>query len=249
MEEAIRRKLQEIQDMATTLHRSLVEEFGEDMFNEGGCLFLGRFYAESNRIYFGLNPGTRGLESGQPFKVELEQGDDFNPPFRNPEEGNRLFAYWRNWARFLSRHQDLSDWFNDRVTSTFLVPWRTRDGAQLDEMNEATEGKVFEYSGRLVRRMIEHHSAELLIVSGKRSLHLLNELMPGPAWDWREINASFEGPGAIYQWRRKTLRLDREITVLQIPHFSYARNLDSLSTFAGWLRNQVGPFGLRERLG
>jgi len=235
-------KLKEIQEMALSLHRSLVDEFRDECFKRGGCLFLGKFYAESDLIYFGLNPGLTG-EAVDPFDVQL-RADGYNPPFLNSEEGNRTFSYWRNWDKFLSNHPDLRTWFNERVTSTFMVPWRTANVRELERLNTATGGKVFRYSGQLLRKMIEHHQARLIMVGGKRCLHLLNQLMDGP-WDPKEVETPCEGPGRIYQWRCRRLLLGKSaIKILQVPHFARANDLRKLSIFADWLKRKLKEFGM-----
>lgn len=234
-------KFREISEMANEFH-DLLRGIGD--FKKGGCLFLGRFYAQSDRIYFGLNPGIEGLDLANPlpFVVQLETGEGLNPPFCNHEDGNRIFAYWRNWRTFLAQHPDLEKWFNDRVTSAFLVPWRTRDAAELASLNRATSGKLLDYSGELVRKMIEHHRARLLVVAGRVSLSLLNELLDKP-WRPEELERH-EGPGGIYQWRKLSVKAGENVTVLQVPHFSRANSPVRLRTLAHWLRQQLGGFGL-----
>lgn len=247
MDRSAQEKLSEIQEMARRFHSELKKEFDAEMFSEGGCLFLGRNYGQSDRIYFGLNPGTGGLKLGHPFDVEVEHDGSSNRPFNNSDQANKDIRYFGNWHRFLSAHADLRRWFNDRVTSTFLVPWRTHNGEELADLSEATDGKLYNYSGQLVRKMTEHHDAKLLIVGAKRGLHLLNELLgvtainSGGPWDPRDVEKPFDGPGGIYQWRKRCFD---GVTVLQIPHFSWARSLAKLEGFAAWLREELRPFGL-----
>ena len=72
MDRSAQEKLSEIQEMARRFHSELKKELDAEMFGDGGCLFLGRNYGQSDRIYFGLNPGTGGLKPGHPFDVEVE---------------------------------------------------------------------------------------------------------------------------------------------------------------------------------
>jgi hypothetical protein len=237
-------KLKEIQEMGLAFHNSLVAEFDKDLFREGGCLFLGKFYADSNTISFGINPGTGGLKSGHPFGVDLDKEEGSNRPFKCSERARKDIRLFGNWHRFLSECPDLCRWFNDRVTSTFLVPWRTENTRELAKLNKTTKGKIYEYSGKLVLRMIDHHEATLLIVAGKRGLHLLNEVLPGGPWVPKELERLFFGPGGFYQWRKRFLTLNNRITVLQILHFARASNLEKLKELAQRLRDELKPFGL-----
>lgn len=236
-------KLNEIQEMARWFHDALCRDFEPEMFTEGGSLLLGKYYSESTYLYFGLNPGYAG-EPPLGFDVELRA--EYNPPFHNSDGDNRLFPYWRTWERFLSRHADLFHWFNDRVTSAFLVPWRTRKSSDLGELNAVTSGRLFAYAGELVNKMIEHHEATLLIVAGKCGLQLLNRIL-GNRWVLNELDNPREGPGGLYQWRRRLLPPENKTVVLQIPHFSRARSHAKLDAMAVWLREQLGPFGLISR--
>lgn len=238
-------KLSDIQNMALDFNKRLQRHAPD-----GGCLFLGRFYAESRRIFPGLNPGG----PSRTFNVNLTDHHGYNPPFHNPDPQRKDNAFWRNCEGFLALHPDLRAWFLDGVTSTNLVPWRTGTGKELRRLNHRTGQELFRYSGQLLTKMIEHHDADLLIISGKESAHLLNELVAaaedrekGP-WTPSDINSAREGPGGTYQWRRLTL--PNVGTVLQIPHFSRAkrRGLDEKG-FADWLRVQLRPFGLAQAAG
>jgi hypothetical protein len=84
-------------------------------------------------------------------------------------------TYGRNWRRFLADNPALYTWFNDRVTSTFLCPWRTPSGKKLKDLNTATSGSLCTSAGKLISKMIEHHEATLLVVASKRGPYLLNE--------------------------------------------------------------------------
>lgn len=164
-------KLCEIRRMAERFHGELESTSEPGLLRLGGNLFLGRYYAESDRIYFGLNPGLTDADCAD-FEVGLLERNDFNIPFNNPKDYDRQFPYGRNWTRFLSQHPDLRNWFNDRVTSSFLSPWRTERGG-LKRLNRVTDGRVYRFSGMLVQRMVEHHDARLLIVAAREGLDLL----------------------------------------------------------------------------
>jgi hypothetical protein len=234
-------KLREIQEMAVDFNESLLPDFARTGFSNGGNLLLGRFYAESNRIYFGLNPGLTGRERDE-FRTCLEDDDGFNRPFRNPEDFNRNFQFGREFQRFLTAHPDLDRWFNNKVTSALLCPWRTKNRSALFKLDQSTNGKLFKFSSQLVWKMIEHHDAKVIVVVGLNGVHLFNELFKlrvgSPAWNYREVNAIGRSPGYA-----KYSVPEAGITLLQIPRFNPARRkiLDSL---AEWLRSALRPFGL-----
>lgn len=66
-------KLEEIQTLAKSYDQKLHQEFGDkdNVLGMGGTLFLGKHYAESNKIFFGLNPGTWKAEDRKQFKCGL----------------------------------------------------------------------------------------------------------------------------------------------------------------------------------
>jgi hypothetical protein len=233
------KKLTEIQQMALGFNQRLTGEFGETYFRVGGNLFLGRFYARSDRIYFGLNPGSVGENCE--FVARLEDDNGFNQPFRNPEKFNREFRFGGNWQRFLEENEELNEWFNNKVTSTFLVPWRTANvRPELYRLNSNTKGRVFEYSANLVKKMLEHHNAKVLIICGKAGLHLLNEFLK-PGWDYREIEAAWKRQ----KWQKRCIQTENSIVVLQIPHFSRGIRRVDRAPFSTWLRRELKPFGCR----
>ncbi len=234
-------KLREIEEMAGDFNHRLLPDFGRTGFSHGGNLFLGRFYAESDRIYFGLNPGLTGRPK-DPFLTCLEDDDGFNRPFRNPDEFNKNFQFGREFQRFLAAHPDIDRWFNDKVTSTFLCPWRTRDRNALYKLNDSTEDKLFKYSSQLVWKMVKHHDAKVLVVVGLNGVHLFNELLKRKegsySWDYNEVNAKGKIPGYAKYGVPGT-----EITLLQILRFNPKRR-PLLESLADWLRVELRPFGL-----
>ena len=162
-------KLAEILAMANGFNDRLRPELGKRYM--GGCLVLGKYYGQSDRIFLGLNPG--GEYSNWETK---RRSDGYNPPFDNPPDAD--IRYWLNCERFLKDHQPLYTWFNDHVTSTFLVPWRTRRaGRDLKELNEMTGSHLYRFSGTLLLKMVEHHDAKMLLIVAKEGAHLLNELI------------------------------------------------------------------------
>jgi len=202
---------------------------------------LGCYYAQSPIIYFSPNPGSWGCEMD--FVPAFDGRSGPNPLFDSSDEyvRGRQGGYGRKWRQFLADNPGLYHWFNDRVTSTFLCPWRTPDGRDLDNLDRDTDHRLFDYSGQLVRKIIEHHTPRLLIMAGIKSLHCLNETLR--VWNLAEINRAVVGP----EPQCRKLVIDRmDITVLQIPHFSY-RFLSSLhfEILAGWLRMELREIGLK----
>ena len=128
------------------------------MFREGGNLLLGCYYAESPTIYFGLNPGSWG--PAMDFVPNFDGKSGRNPPFECTDDYAGK-SYGRNWRRLLSVHPDLRTWFNDKVTSANLCPWRTGNARKLRTLNKLTGERIYCYSSQLVWRMIEHHKANL----------------------------------------------------------------------------------------
>jgi hypothetical protein len=239
-------KLKEIQKMAEDFNESLQPDFKRIGFNSGGNLFLGRFYAESDRIYFGLNPGPTHRPE-DPFLTRLEDNDGFNSPFRNSSNFNTDNPFGREFQRFLTAHPDLDQWFNKKVTSAFLCPWRTKDRNALyklndSKVNDSTKDKLFRFSSQLVWKMIEHHDAKVVVVVALNGVHLFNELFKREkqkcAWDYKYVNAVGKSPGYT-----KYCVPGTGITLLQIPRFSPFKSkvLDSL---ADWLRIELRPFSL-----
>lgn len=234
-------KLREIQKMAKDFNESLLPDFERMGFSAGGNLLLGRFYAESDRIYFGLNPGLTHRPN-DPFVTDLEDDDGFNSPFRNPDDYNKNVQFGREFQRFLTAHPELDRWFNNKVTSAFLCPWRTKDRNALYKLNDSTKDKLFQYSSQLVWKMIEHHDAKVIVVVALNGVHLFNELFKRkegkPPFNHNDVDAIGRTPGyANYCVPGKG------ITLLQIPRFSSSRR-KVLEPLAAWLGRELHPFGL-----
>jgi len=241
-------KCEEIIALANKLNRSLLAESREGLLREGGNLLLGRYYAESPTIYLSLNPGSYGTD--KEFVPDFDGKSGRNPPFDSSDNyiQGRQGSYGRNWRRFLADNPRLYDWFNDKVTSTFLCPWRTGDARKLKTLDKSTGGKLYDYSSRLVWKMIEHHNAKLLIIAGLASVHLFNEMYllreHTSAWNYRVIDAAVRGTGK--QYAEHELK-EKGITVLQIPHFSArGRGSPDLRSLSEWLRIRLREFGLKD---
>lgn len=212
----------------------------------GGVLVLGKYYAQSRRIYFGLNPGG----DGNRFEVAPNLQKNLNPPFDFPAEQDGDYHYWDNWKAFLRRHDDLRAWFNNRVTSAVLIPWRTKSSGEAEKLNPRLGFELFKTSGALVQKLLEHHDPELLLVGGKKGLDWLS----GPNFlgigRWKAYVVDEHKMGIHHQWRKVMWSgavNDRsyKFTIIQVPHFSYANSHERLlPRLAAWLRVHLSPFGL-----
>ena len=211
------------------------------MVSAGKCLLLGRYYAESPAVYFSLNPGF--ARDGSP----LDPGSqgEFNVPFSNPDDLRRQYVYLHNCQRFMGNHPEVAAWMNARVTSAFLVPWRTRNASELYALNRQSRGQVFDSARELVRLIIRHHKARVIIAAGKSAITLLNDLgVPDQAIRVEQ----FHGSGGSYQWSRSEASVEgARLTVLQIPHFSRANSPAKLEALGAWLRTQVRSFDESQR--
>lgn len=81
--------LQCLQEKAKSYHHALVAEFGPEALAAGGNLFLGSRYAETDRINFGLNPGTAGVGDNLPFETDLLVREE-TPLYKESD-----LPYWR----------------------------------------------------------------------------------------------------------------------------------------------------------
>jgi hypothetical protein len=211
------------------------------MFGNGGCLILGRHYAESSRIFFGLNPGFPKHLSTTQFDVGPCSSEGTNYPFSYPDKDSREPEYFRNCRNFLNAYPGLKAWFDEGVTSTFLCPWRTADVPTLHGLNMGTDGRLFKYSGNLLQHMIKDHEAKIAVIAGACGVSLLKQVLNAP--ECVEFTCDLvEGYGRrIYQWSRWNMNLNgRKLMVLQIPHFSRANSPDILRPCANWLMRQFG---------
>lgn len=234
-------KLLHIRESVKKFDAKLKKQFGAENFSAGYCLLLGRYYAQSHCVYFSLNPGFP--RSG--FLIDPgSSGSDYNVPFNNPEALRKQYVYLHNCQRFFSTYPQLNHWINHRVTSAFLVPWRTANMSDLHRLNQMTEGRVFSYAGRLVTQIIRDHKAKLLITAGRSALDLLKDL--GVMEEALKQSGPL-GPGKSYQWSSYKVSIGGVVVdLLQIPHFSRANSPAKMHDLALWLTEQLKPFGCEE---
>ena len=235
-------KRTELEESLASCDRDLRQRFGQELFAAGYCLVLGRHYAESPYVYFSLNPGfARDGSPQDPSSRGNASSGESNVPFVNPEALRKQYVYLHNCERFLGCHAALSRWMNDKVTSAFLAPWRTRNASDLYKLNHRTDGRLFGHAGQLATQIVRHHQARVLILAGKSSLTLLHDLGLVEAPIGRHI---FSGPGGSYQWSRSETAVGgRAVTILQIPHFSRANSVAKMRELGCWLGEQLSEFG------
>ncbi|MBV8709607.1 MAG: hypothetical protein JO028_20650 [Acidobacteriaceae bacterium] len=234
-------KLLNIRELVKKFDAKLKKQFGAENFSAGYCFLLGRYYAQSRCVYFSLNPGFP--RNG--FLIDPgSSGSGYNAPFKNPEALRKQYVYLHNCQRFFSTYPQLNDWINNRVTSAFLVPWRTANMSDLRRLNQMTEEQMFSYAGRLVKQIIRDHKAKLLITAGRSALNLLQDL--GIIVEILQQSGPL-GPGKSYQWSSYKLSIGGgAVDLLQIPHFSRANSPAKMRDLALWLTEQLKPFGCEE---
>jgi hypothetical protein len=229
-------KLEELQRLAQEYNRKLIDEFPRLKFlSKGGDLFLGKHYCESSRIFLGLNPGGR---EAKPFKTDLrEEGNFWDDP-------NREYPYWKNCRSFVKPGSRLHEWITT-ATVAYCCPWRTRDGRELYKLDAQTGGRLFQYCGELLRRLVKDHKETfpdtevVLVVPGRATLHLLSS-QPFLDIKWRDHLRFDNGTRGTYQWAK--VEWD-DIVLYQVPHFSRANSAQRLTECAEWL---VGDLELRQ---
>jgi hypothetical protein len=226
-------KRQSIQEQAERFDAELKREFGAEHFRAGYCLLLGRYYAQSHCVYFSLNPGFPRNST----LLNPESSGEYYVPFRNPEALRKQYVYLHNCERFFVSYPLLNKWINNKITSAFLVPWRTPDTSELRRLNQLTQGRLFSYAGQLVKQIIRDHQTKVLITAGKSALHLLENL--GVVEKVLEQSGPW-GPGKSYQWSKGKLLINgRKIDFLQIPHFSRANSPVKMRDLAQWLSEEL----------
>ena len=219
--------LRRLQVKANVYHWRLDKDFWPEGPAYGGDLFLGSCYAQTNRIYFGLNPGMVKDMQEYPFATKL-----LNPgtgPLYEEEEEDPP-QYWRNFRRFFGS-PPLLQWM-DKTTHAFLIPWRTPTVAALRKARWYE--RALEYAGDLVRTMIDDHQARIVVVAGKQCLEFL-----ASKWfldfDWQAHVVEAHGHGT-YQWRKVRYG---ELAIYQLPHFSRANSESRLAPCRAWFVREV----------
>jgi len=225
-------KLLDLQQLAQRYNQKLIAEFPTANFARGGDLFLGKHYCQSNRIFLGLNPGG---DEPHAFKTDLREGGNF---WDDPDSGYR---YWENCKLFVNGAKGLHDWITS-ATVAYCCPWRTRNQTELYKLNDQTGGRLFQYCGELLRRLVKDQkerspdSRVLLVVAGRASLHLLSS-EPLLHINWRDHLKFDNGARGTYRWAKVEWE---NIVLYQVPHFSRANCHHQLKQCAGWVAQDLG---------
>ena len=231
-------KLKEIQDFSESLNRKLYLDFGCERVEKlvhGGNLFLGKNYtkSESDKIFMTFNPG-KSEENNSNFNTSLSPCNRYWDDYKDKEH-----LFWNNSRNFFKSQPSLRDWISD-ATSTFLIPWRTNNIASFRRDPELSE-KIFEYSGRIICRMLEHHQAKIIVVSGITTLkYLSSEQFLNFDLGKSVIQSKLFGKGSAYQCRMvHPNRNNSHLIIFQTPHFSRANSSILLHQCSEWLWNEV----------
>ena len=223
----------------TRTQYALVRRQCADLPDLGGCLLLGRHYADprSRIVFLGINPGGVATD----LDVDLQP---HNWLLEGPNEIGH--AYWRNSRRFFSSTVTLKTAFR-YATFAFCCPFRTKTWSGLPPAHRA----VLEQASRPILMQILNDCRPYFIVvagvAGERAL-------AGILGDALTITGSrLEGGDAdgTYQWSYTDATISNQPTrIVQVPHFSRANSIRRLEECAAWLStliNQAGttPLGLR----
>lgn len=220
----------ELQQNAHEYNKRLTNRF-EGRFAQGGDLFLGKHYAFSNRILLGINPG--GNYEAR-FRTELLKENFWDMP-------NREEPYWRNCRHFVNGAPGLYEWIS-LATMSFCCPWRTPNSGRLHRLNSQTGGKLFQFSGSLVRKLVEDHqracrALSVNIVAVSRACLYLLASPDFFNFNIRLYERYHNGAKGTFQWAKYE---GDGFIVYQVPHFSRANSPARLAECAQWLANDLG---------
>jgi hypothetical protein len=243
-------KLQKIQDVAKRLNQQLHTDYQDNKTYQdeinGGNLFAGPYYAESDRMYVSLNPGevkNRVKEKKEEFDVNL---DDHEWYWGNPE-GSSEYRHHQNSNYFFHSAPALGSWMaSSKFTSTFLMPWRTRSIASLQN-DPKLERTVWDYSGQIIRLMFKDCRPKLLIVSGRDTLKYLHEPDCLDCAYKEAARLCYENgePHRLHPCSRWSLHygVDGDIDTFVVPHFSRAGSKRLLVQCTQWLEAELVVLG------
>lgn len=112
-------KLKDIQNFAKDFNDRLFREFDSERLSKlnGGNLFLGAHYAESDKIFMTYNPG-KSKKNDCMFNTSLSPCNRY---WDNLRDGEKDYAFWKNSRAFFNSQSLLKSWVDD-ATSAFLIP-------------------------------------------------------------------------------------------------------------------------------
>ena len=195
----------------------------------GGCLLLGRHYAHpgSRVLFLGLNPG------GTDPKLDIGL-QEYNYLLEGPNHA----VYWTNARKCFSASPVLASLFRT-ATLAFCCPYRTADWSSLsDDHRRVLVGR----SKPVLRRMVADCRPALIVVAGKVSLELVQDMLRP---EWHITKALGACGSGTYQWAAyRGSYNDQEFVIAQVPHFSRANSSPRLHECATWLSGIATATGL-----
>lgn len=233
-------KLEQIQEFARMCNSELTAHDPE-LSQLSGCLFVGKNYASSRRLFLGLNPGllpvefetSSGVTIGESFCVDLMEQSWDSLASRH--------AYWKNFCLFIDSNPRLREWMED-ATAAFCVPWRTKDSSELRRVDRLSKERLSDLAGKLFHQILDHHrsisvpGSVVLVVAGVESLRWIKS-KPFLNFDLSSHTIERSTSKGTYQWCK--IALD-DITIYQVPHFSRANSQARLLDCANWLVGHLG---------
>ena len=220
--------LKEIQSMMCVNAEGFYKDH-PDFKKCGVTLFLGRHYAvPGNRILMlGINPG--GSE-GDGVEVSLQP---YNYLLGNPQEAG--IGYWKIARGFFGANPSVQKCM-EFATFSFCVPFRS---SRWNNLKAQVRKDMIYWSKPIIRKMIEDCQADFLLVTGVTAYNILTTGMLDLKSDDIRIISS-ERQSNFYQWKRvECVWGEKKLTVIQLPHFSWANGIDRLGICSTWLAEQL----------
>jgi hypothetical protein len=241
-------KLQRVQELAKRLDQQLYGAFqcNKTYMEEinGGNLFAGPYYAESDRMYFSLNPG--GWDEPACFDVRLWEKEWYwGITGKSATEKAQLAKnpYWQMSNYFFNSQPTLVSWMaKNKFTTTFVVPWRTRSIASLQN-DPKLERAVWHYSCQIIQQMFKDCTPKLLIVSGQDTLKYLraSDCLNCAYTEEARLCYANSKPHPLHPCSKGRLHCgaDGGIVTFVIPHFARAKSKPLLEQCAQWLKTNL----------
>jgi hypothetical protein len=205
----------------------------------GLTLFLGKHYADTIRILMlGLNPGLLREETGG--SLLASYAHDYELAASNllvgdaADSDGRRVRYWRNAKRCFGATAALRASMQ-RATFSFCCPFRT---AKWSELTSRQQSVLETHSKPVLQLILNDCQPAAVIVAGTTARDML--LRAGPIADAHVVFA----PGQ-QRWTEFNARAAwGELSVIQLPHFSYFNALDELQACGEWVSGILARRGL-----
>lgn len=233
-------KLAKIQELARLYNDQLLANSSvrDKISAQGGCILLSKHYAQSRYIFATINPGPYREKPSNNREV-VTGTDSFCVSCQEKPPWDHDHSFWCNYkTKFEPLVPDLAH-LAEEATIVFCSPWRSQDTKELASYNRMTGGKIYDFSGKLFRtilddhRMLEPPGDVVIFAAGVAALEFLGsrQFLDFSKESWKKGNGSSRW---VYQWH--TVRVgNRRTTIFQLPHFSWAKNKERLKSCAEWL--------------